>query len=48
MFEVDYPHGDTTFPKSKELVRERFEGVPADETRKICRDNAIKFFGLEL
>jgi len=48
MFEVDYPHSDTTFPNSQSLVGERFKGVPADETRKIVRSNAIDFFGLDL
>jgi predicted TIM-barrel fold metal-dependent hydrolase len=48
MFEVDYPHSDTTFPNSQELVAKRFKDIPADETRLIVRDNAIKFFGLDL
>jgi predicted TIM-barrel fold metal-dependent hydrolase len=48
MFEVDYPHSDTTFPHSQELVAKRFKDIPADETRKIVRDNAIKFFNLEV
>ncbi len=48
MFETDYPHSDTTFPRSRELVAERFKEIPDDETRKILRDNAISFFGLDL
>jgi predicted TIM-barrel fold metal-dependent hydrolase len=48
LFEVDYPHSDTTFPRSREIVAERFRDVPAAETRKICRDNAIRLFNLEL
>ncbi|HJO22395.1 MAG: amidohydrolase family protein [Myxococcota bacterium] len=48
LFETDYPHSDTTFPRSKELVAERFKDIPADETRKIVRDNAIRLFGLGL
>ncbi len=48
MFEVDYPHSDTTFPRSRETVAELFAQIPADETRKICRDNAIRLFGLDL
>ncbi len=47
MFEVDYPHSDTTFPRSREVVARTFAGVPEDETRKIVRENAIRFFGLE-
>ncbi len=48
MFEVDYPHSDTTFPRSRELVAERFKEIPEDETRRIVRDNAVKFFDLEV
>jgi predicted TIM-barrel fold metal-dependent hydrolase len=48
MFETDYPHSDTTFPRSREIAAELFKEVPADETRKIVRDNAIRFFDLEL
>jgi predicted TIM-barrel fold metal-dependent hydrolase len=48
MFEVDYPHSDTTFPRSREIVTERFQDVPEDETRKMLRDNAIRFFDLDL
>jgi predicted TIM-barrel fold metal-dependent hydrolase len=48
LFETDYPHSDTTFPRSRELVAERFKDIPPDETRKIVRDNAIRLFGLDL
>jgi len=47
LFETDYPHSDTTFPNSRELVEKRFKDIPPDETRKIVRDNAIRLFGLE-
>jgi len=47
LFETDYPHSDTTFPNSRALVAERFAGIPADETRKILRDNAVELFGLD-
>ena len=30
------------------LLAKRFKDVPADETRLIVRDNAIKFFGLDV
>ncbi len=48
MFETDYPHSDTTFPRSEQLVSERFAEIPPDETRKILRDNAIQLYGLEV
>ena len=29
----DYPHFDSTFPKSRDAIERNFEGVPDDETR---------------
>jgi hypothetical protein len=48
MFEVDYPHSDTTFPNSRQIATERFSQVPADEAYKIFRGNAIRLFNLDL
>ncbi|MFN8625762.1 MAG: amidohydrolase family protein [Candidatus Binatia bacterium] len=48
MFEVDYPHSDTTFPNSRQIATDRFKDVPADEALKIFRTNAIKLFKLDL
>jgi predicted TIM-barrel fold metal-dependent hydrolase len=47
MFETDYPHSDTTFPRSREVAGRVLEGVPADEARRMLRDNAVRFFGLD-
>jgi predicted TIM-barrel fold metal-dependent hydrolase len=47
MFESDYPHSDTTFPRSREIVAERFADVPGEEIRKMVRSNAVRVFGLE-
>jgi predicted TIM-barrel fold metal-dependent hydrolase len=47
LFETDYPHSDTTFPNSRQIVEKRFKDVPPNETRKIVRDNAIRLFGLD-
>lgn len=47
MFETDYPHSDTTFPRSREVVAKTFADVPPAETRRIVRENAIRFFGLD-
>jgi predicted TIM-barrel fold metal-dependent hydrolase len=48
-FETDYPHADSTFPRSKEVATEICEkaGLDADETYKLMRGNAIRAFGLE-
>ena len=48
-FETDYPHADSTFPRSKEVATEicTQAGLDADETYKFIRGNAIHAFGLE-
>jgi predicted TIM-barrel fold metal-dependent hydrolase len=48
-FETDYPHADSTFPRSKEVATEicATAGLDEDETYKLLRGNAIRAFGLE-
>jgi hypothetical protein len=43
-WECDYPHSDTTWPKSPETLWPSLEGVPADEVNKITHLNALRFF----
>jgi uncharacterized protein len=44
----DFPHGVTTWPHSQPTVDRNFEGIDADVKRKICRQNAIKLYNLDL
>jgi predicted TIM-barrel fold metal-dependent hydrolase len=46
MWASDYPHGDTTFPRSVEVVHEMFAGVDARITRKVVRENAARLYEL--
>ena len=48
-FETDYPHADSTFPRSKEVAEEICgkAGLDDDEIYKFIRGNAITAFGLE-
>ena len=48
-FEVDYPHADTTFPHSKEVLTKicREADLGDEEIYKLARGNAIRAFGLE-
>jgi predicted TIM-barrel fold metal-dependent hydrolase len=48
-FETDYPHADSTFPRSKEVAEEicTKAGLDEAETYKLLRGNAITAFGLE-
>lgn len=45
MWGSDYPHPESTFPRSKEIVERIMEGVPDEEARLIIRDNAAKLYG---
>ncbi len=48
-FETDYPHADSTFPNSKEVLTAicAEAGMSDDEVYKLTRGNAIRAFGLE-
>jgi predicted TIM-barrel fold metal-dependent hydrolase len=48
-FETDFPHADSTFPRSEEVATEicTNAGLNEQETYKLLRGNAIKAFGLE-
>jgi predicted TIM-barrel fold metal-dependent hydrolase len=42
MWASDFPHTDSTWPNSLKVIKQEFEGVPEDVTRKIVCDNAAK------
>ena len=46
MWSTDYPHSDSTWPKSREALTEHFKNVPDDERRLIAGGNAAKLYGL--
>jgi predicted TIM-barrel fold metal-dependent hydrolase len=41
----DYPHSQTTWPKSRETIDETFAGVPAEEVRRMTWDNSARLYG---
>jgi predicted TIM-barrel fold metal-dependent hydrolase len=41
----DYPHTESTFPRSREIMAERLRGVPADEQHKILSGNVARIYG---
>jgi len=43
----DYPHTDSTWPRSREVIARDFADVPAAELRSIVCDNAARLYGLE-
>ncbi|MGB8364791.1 MAG: amidohydrolase family protein [Rhizomicrobium sp.] len=47
MWSSDYPHSETTFPRSREIILRDFEGIPAEDTRNIIRNRARTLFRLD-
>jgi predicted TIM-barrel fold metal-dependent hydrolase len=45
-FETDYPHQDTTWPKTKAYAEHVMAGLTPEEVDKVIRRNAIKLFSL--
>ena len=43
-WESDYPHSDSTWPRSPETLMSEFVGVPDDEINLITHENAIRLF----
>jgi predicted TIM-barrel fold metal-dependent hydrolase len=44
MWANDYPHGDSTFPHSREAIARQFDGMREADRTKILRDNVLKLF----
>ncbi|HZS14419.1 MAG TPA: amidohydrolase family protein [Candidatus Dormibacteraeota bacterium] len=47
MWGTDFPHSETTFPHTRRILPELFDGVPENERRQVLRDNVIEFFSLD-
>jgi hypothetical protein len=43
-WECDYPHSDSTWPLSPELLALSLQGIPDDEVAKITHQNAMRIF----
>ena len=46
MWSTDYPHHGCDWPHSRQTVARMFEGVPAEERRRITFENAQKLYGI--
>ena len=44
----DYPHTESTWPRSREIVAEFLAGVPAEESQAIVAGNAARLYGFAL
>ena len=46
LWSTDYPHSDSTWPKSREALAEHFKDVPANERAMIAGGNAARLYRL--
>lgn len=46
MWSSDYPHSETTFPESQQVIERLFEGVPEDDKNLIIGGRAKVLYGL--
>jgi predicted TIM-barrel fold metal-dependent hydrolase len=46
LWATDYPHPDSTWPDSRKVVDEHFNGVSDDDKQKILYDNAARLYKL--
>ncbi len=44
----DYPHHDSIWPHSMEILERIFQGVPADEKEKMTSRNVIELYNIKL
>jgi predicted TIM-barrel fold metal-dependent hydrolase len=47
MWGSDYPHSESTFPRSRQILDEILADVPADERAKIVGTNAARLYGFD-
>ncbi|HZR80879.1 MAG TPA: amidohydrolase family protein [Candidatus Binatia bacterium] len=48
MWASDYPHGDSTWPRSREVIARDLGDVPDDERRAIVCGNVARLYGISL
>ena len=48
MWGSDYPHSESTFPKSREILAQILQGVPPEEQAKIVGGNTARLYGFDL
>src|SRR5262249_34128500 len=46
LWSSDYPHTDSTWPHSRDLIAQDFGGIPAPDVQKIVGDNAARLYNV--
>jgi predicted TIM-barrel fold metal-dependent hydrolase len=47
MWASDYPHGNSTWPRSREAVTAQFEGLPVGLEKRLTWENAARFYRVD-
>jgi hypothetical protein len=47
MWGSDYPHGEGTYPHSRQVIKEMFHELPIEVAGKVLGQTAAAFFGME-
>ena len=48
MWSSDYPHTDSSWPHSMDVIEKDFQGVPDGDRKKMTCLNAVKSYGLDI
>ena len=48
MWGSDYPHSESTFPQSRQILSEILAGVPEDEQAKIAAGNTARVYNFDV
>ena len=48
MWSSDYPHGNSTWPDSRQIVARDMGNLPVDVRAKLLRDNVSKLYGIKI
>jgi len=48
MWSGDYPHGASTWPRSRAVVERDHDGIDADDVRKLTSSNCAALYGIDL
>ncbi len=44
MVEVDYPHGDSTWPDTQDVIERLWGHLPVEDLRKLTHENAARLY----
>ncbi len=47
MWESDFPHVASYYPRSRDEVERVLAGIPEEDRRKLCYENAIRVYGID-